>query len=100
MRTFVRSFLVVLACLAHGACANMNFYSDEELEPLSVQAYEEATKETGGIISSGPQYEMVQRVAKKIAAASEEDFKWEARLLKADNIPNAFCLPNGRIAIY
>ena len=24
----------------------------------------------------------------------------QAKLLKADNVPNAFCLPNGRIAIY
>lgn len=100
MRTFLRPFLVLLAALLPTACANLNFYSDEELEPLSLQAYEEATKETGGAITSGPQYEMVQRVAKKIAAACEEDFRWEARLLKADDTPNAFCLPNGRIAIY
>jgi predicted Zn-dependent protease len=101
MRTFLRpAFAAVLALLA-AACGNLNIYSDDDLEPLSLQAYEEATKETGGAITSGPQYEMVQRVAKKIAAASgETKFKWEARLLKADDVPNAFCLPNGRIAIY
>ena len=92
--------LFLLACLP-AACANLNFYSDEELEPLSLQAYDEATKETNGLVTSGKDYEMVQRVARKIAEASEETgFKWEARLLKADDIPNAFCLPNGRIAIY
>ncbi len=100
MRNLLRPFLCVLLGLLPTACGNLNFYTDDELEPLSLQAYEEATKETGGKITSGPQYEMVQRVAKKIAAACEEDFKWEARLLKADDIPNAFCLPNGRIAIY
>ena len=101
MRTFLRpAFAAVLALLA-AACGNLNIYSDDDLEPLSLQAYEEATKETGGAITSGPQFEMVQRVAKKIAAASgETKFKWEARLLKADDVPNAFCLPNGRIAIY
>ena len=82
------------------ACANLNFYSDAELEPLSEQAYAEATAETGGAIRSGKDYEMVQRVAQRIAAASGEHFAWEARLLKADDVPNAFCLPNGRIAIY
>lgn len=92
--------LFLLVCLP-AACANLNFYSDEELEPLSLQAYDEATKETNGVVTSGKDYEMVQRVARKIAEASEETgFQWEARLLKADDIPNAFCLPNGRIAIY
>ena len=93
-------FLFALALLPV-ACANLNFYSDEELEPLSLQAYDEATKETGGAITSGKDYEMVMRVARKIAQASDElGFRWEVRLLKADDIPNAFCLPNGRIAIY
>jgi metalloendopeptidase OMA1, mitochondrial len=95
-----RSVLAVLLALVPAACGNLNFYSDDELEPLSAEAYEEATKETSGVIRSGRDADMVQRVAAKIAAASEEDFKWEVRLLKADNIPNAFCLPNGRIAVY
>lgn len=99
MRHLLRAFLLLLSALAPAACANLNFYPDEELEPLSLQAYEEATNEHGQI-TAGPQYEMVQRVAQKIAAASEEDFAWQARLLKADDTPNAFCLPNGRIAIY
>jgi metalloendopeptidase OMA1, mitochondrial len=96
----LRNLFLFSLTLVLGACANFNLYSDEELEPLSKEAYEEATKETGGVITSGRDYEMVQRVARKIAAACEEDFPWEARLLRADNIPNAFCLPNGRIAIY
>jgi predicted Zn-dependent protease len=100
MNAVRRSVLVLLLAAVPTACGNLNFYSDEELEPLSAQAYEEATKETNGVVTSGRDYEMVQRVAKRIAAASGEDFKWEARLLRADNIPNAFCLPNGRIAIY
>jgi predicted Zn-dependent protease len=100
MPNLLRRLACMLLAFAPAACANLNFYSDEQLEPLSAQAYEEATMETGGKITSGPQYEMVQRVAKRIAAACEEDFRWEARLLKADDVPNAFCLPNGRIAIY
>jgi predicted Zn-dependent protease len=94
----LRSTFLALA-LPLAGCANLNLYSDADLEPLSAQAYAEATREHGAI-TSGPQYEMVQRVAKRIAAASEENFQWEARLLKADDVPNAFCLPNGRIAIY
>lgn len=99
MPKLLRPLFAALLAFLPAACANLNFYSDEELEPLSLQAYEEASKEHGAI-TSGPQYEMVQRVAQRIAAASEEDFAWQARLLKADDTPNAFCLPNGRIAIY
>ncbi len=99
MSKLPRPMLAFLLALLPAGCANLNFYSDEELEPLSLQAYDEASKEHTPI-TSGPEYERVQRVAKKIAAACEEDFRWEARLLKADDTPNAFCLPNGRIAIY
>jgi predicted Zn-dependent protease len=96
--------LLALMAAASAGCKtlnSLNFYSDEELEPLSLQAYDEATKETKGLVTRGADYEMVQRVARKIAAVAEEDkFRWEARLLRADDVPNAFCLPNGRIAIY
>lgn len=97
----LRAFCLFVLALLPTACANLNLYSDDELEPLSLQAYDEATKETGGAITSGKDYEMVMRVARKIAQASDElNFQWEVRLLKADDVPNAFCLPNGRIAIY
>jgi metalloendopeptidase OMA1, mitochondrial len=103
MRILARRLLVLAllapAALVPTACQGFNIYSDEQLEPLSQQAYEEASKEYP-VVTSGPQYEMVQRVARRIAAASEVDFPWEARLLRADDVPNAFCLPNGRIAIY
>ncbi|MBM4060772.1 MAG: M48 family metallopeptidase [Planctomycetes bacterium] len=94
----LRACLGLLLGLALAAC-NLNLYSDGELEPLSLQAYDEFTNEHG-MVDRGPQYEMVQRIAQRIAAASEEDFRWEARLLRDDDTPNAFCLPNGRIAVY
>src|SRR5690606_16892029 len=97
MRKIACSSVLTLFLLA--GCANLNFYSDEQLEPLSAQAYEEATKEYPEV-TSGRDYEMVQEVARRIAAASDENFAWQAKLLKADDVPNAFCLPNGRIAIY
>jgi predicted Zn-dependent protease len=99
MPNLLRPFSCLLLALLPAACANLNLYSDAELEPLSLQAYEEAAT-TNPPITSGKDYEMVQRVARKIAAACEENFAWEAKLLKADDTPNAFCLPNGRIAIY
>lgn len=98
MRNFVRLSLVSLFLLA--GCADLNFYSDEQLESLSAQAYQEASTQYP-VVTSGAEYRMVQEVARRIAAVAEEDgFPWEAKLLKADDVPNAFCLPNGRIAIY
>ena len=97
MRTL--ALLSTLSILALPACGNLNFYSDADLEPLSVQAYEEASQQHQ-IITSGQRYELVQRVARGITQAANRNYPWQARLLKADNVPNAFCLPNGRIAIY
>lgn len=99
MRNLLRALLVAAAALLPAGCGNLNFYSDAELEPLSAQAYDEACKEYP-LVTSGPKYDMVMRVARKITQAADEDFAWETRLLKADDVPNAFCLPNGRIAVY
>lgn len=88
-----------LASLLLTSCGSLNIYSDAELEPISLQAYEEATSQYP-IVTSGPEHDMVQEVARRIAAVTGERFPWQARLLKADDVPNAFCLPNGRIAVY
>jgi len=54
------------------------------------------------IISSGPQYAEVQRVAKRIeavAARDKPDFVWKVTLLRK-NVANAYCLPGGKIVVY
>lgn len=97
---FVLALPLVFSLAGCETFGNLNLYSDEELEPLSAQAYEEASTQHG-VVNSGADYRLVQSVASRIAAAADEPgFKWEARLLRADDTPNAFCLPNGRIAIY
>lgn len=42
---------------------------------------------------------MVQRVAKRIAKASGENFNWEAVLIESPE-PNAWCMPGGKMAVY
>jgi predicted Zn-dependent protease len=95
----LRAFAFAALALLPGACANLNLFSEEEENALGVQAYAELTGQHP-TITSGPEYEMVQRVGQRIAAASEKDFEWEFKLLKADDVPNAFCLPGGKVAIY
>src|SRR5215813_10867670 len=51
------------------------------------------------IISTGPQYTQVQRVAKRIetvAAKDKPDFTWKVTLIRSKQA-NAFCLPGGKI---
>ena len=54
------------------------------------------------IISSGPGYAEVQRVAKRIeavAAKDKPDFVWRVTLIRSKEA-NAFCLPGGKIVVY
>jgi metalloendopeptidase OMA1, mitochondrial len=54
------------------------------------------------IVSSGPQYAEVQRVAKRIEAVAARDkpsFVWKVTLIRK-NEANAFCLPGGKIVVY
>ena len=98
MRNALRLLAFLLLTLVP-ACANLNMFSDEYMNALGVQAYAEETK-SAVEIKTGADYEMVQRVGQKIAAASEASFAWEFKLLKADKEANAFCLPGGKVAIY
>ena len=54
------------------------------------------------IVSSGPQYDEVQRVAKRVeavAARDKPDFVWRVTLIRK-NEANAYCLPGGKIVVY
>src|SRR4051812_39330396 len=42
---------------------------------------------------------VVQRVAKRIEAASGENYQWEAVLIDSPEV-NAWCMPGGKIAVY
>src|SRR5262249_42908553 len=50
----------------------------------------------------GPDYDQVQRVAKRIEAVAgrdKPDFQWQVTLLRK-NEANAYCLPGGKIVVY
>jgi predicted Zn-dependent protease len=54
------------------------------------------------IVSSGPQYAEVQRVARRIEAVASRDkpnFVWRVTLIRK-NEANAYCLPGGKIVVY
>ena len=88
----------------------LSLVSDSQVLTSSLTEYNEymttATKST-----NKSQTDMVVRVGKKIAAATEaylkangmasdvQNFSWEFNLVKDDNV-NAFCMPGGKIVVY
>lgn len=107
----MRSRFVVLPVLAAAvvfACSTTRtgrsrtlFFSQEYMNELGASAYDEATIGSEyPVITSGPEFEMVQRVGRRIAEASGANYQWEFRLLDAPEVINAFCLPGGKVAVY
>jgi metalloendopeptidase OMA1, mitochondrial len=70
---------------------------------LGDQQYAKTLKENRArIISSGADYQQVQRVAKQIEIQASRDkpkFVWRVTLIRK-NEANAYCLPGGKIVVY
>src|SRR5258705_2856937 len=73
---------------------------------LGEESYQSELKDAK-LITSGADYEMVQRVGKRIADAATQlypepaaEFEWEAKLIDDPKTVNAWCMPGGKIAVY
>src|SRR5262245_55303723 len=77
--------------------------TDAQQSQLGNQQYVKTLRtDRARIVSSGPEYARVQRVAKRIeavAARDKPDFVWKVTLLRK-NEANAYCLPGGKIVVY
>lgn len=77
--------------------------TDEQQMQLGDGQYAKTLREDRArIISSGPAYAEVQRVAKRIEAVAGRDkpkFVWKVTLLRK-NEANAYCLPGGKIVVF
>ncbi|GAB4150626.1 MAG: M48 family metallopeptidase [Planctomycetota bacterium] len=73
--------------------------TDDYMAQLGAASYAEATSGYP-VVTSGADAAMVQRVGRRIAAASGRDYQWEFKLLEAPEVANAFCLPGGKIAVF
>lgn len=77
--------------------------TDQQQMQLGSQEYAKTLAQNqANIISSGPGYEEVQRVARRIEAVASRDkpeFVWKVTLLRK-NEANAYCLPGGKIVVY
>ncbi|MDB6149613.1 MAG: peptidase family protein [Chthoniobacter sp.] len=75
--------------------------STEEEKKLGFQSYVEVLKQNEEV-KSGPEYELVRRVAGRLAQATGDDgkgFEWAVSLVRSPQV-NAFCLPGGKIVVY
>jgi predicted Zn-dependent protease len=77
--------------------------TDAQQRQLGAEQYTKTLNENrAAIISTGPQYAEVQRVARRIesvARRDKPDFVWKVSLIRK-NEANAFCLPGGKIVVY
>jgi predicted Zn-dependent protease len=77
--------------------------TDEQQMQLGSQEYTKTLRENRAqIVSSGPQYALVQRVARRIEAVAGRDkpaFVWRVTLIHK-HVANAYCLPGGKIVVY
>ena len=119
MRPTVRLILALplLAALATaGGCntvsgtkrSQLNVLSESDERELGEEAYQEALSEKGvKKVTSGPDYDRVQRGADRIEDASERlhakavrGFEWQWTVVNDDNMVNAWALPGGKSAVY
>ncbi|MBC2602847.1 M48 family metallopeptidase [Puniceicoccus vermicola] len=74
---------------------------ESQVKSMGISSFEEI-KETSPLITSGRNYEMIQRVGNRIAKAVGNDMpdaEWEFIYIDEDQV-NAFALPGGKIAVY
>jgi predicted Zn-dependent protease len=77
--------------------------TDQQQARLGSEQYAKTLRKSRKrIVSSGPAYDEVQRVAKRIevvAASDKPSFVWKVTLLRKKEA-NAYCLPGGKIVVY
>src|SRR5262249_20151497 len=86
--------------------SQFNVMSVGEENQMGEQAYAE-TKQQAKLITSGKDYEMVQRVGSRIADAAKHmypdpsnQFDWQIVLIDEPKTVNAWCMPGGKMAVY
>jgi len=84
----------------------LNTYSVADEITLGDAAFEEMLA-SARLITSGAEFEQVQRVSARIAAAAvrlhpevADRFEWEVVLIDDDDVVNAWALPGGKMAVY
>jgi predicted Zn-dependent protease len=114
-RTHIRWLPIVAAGLffAYQYCSSEKFVNPEtgrkshvalstqQESALGLQSYQQVLAQSQSI-TSGPELEIVKRVAGRLATATGkagQGFDWKVSLIRDEKV-NAFCLPGGKIVVY
>ena len=105
--TLSRSIAPVALALGVGlSSCNYNAYTLEDDVQLGQQAFVDVTG-SEPLVTSGPQFDQVQRVTDRLVASALELkphvaplFEWEVVVIDNPQTVNAFCLPGGKMAVY
>ncbi|MFO0963200.1 MAG: M48 family metallopeptidase [Phycisphaerales bacterium] len=115
-RAALRLAAAAAALVCFAACTTVsgtkrtqfNVLSKDQERDLGKQAYAQALGEAGvKTLASGPDYDRVQRVAKRIEESAQrlhpdavKGFEWQWTVIDDDKTVNAWALPGGRSAVY
>jgi predicted Zn-dependent protease len=74
--------------------------SPQEASQMGNAAFQEVITEEG--VSNNPQYNnRLSKVSSRIVSAADTPkYNWEYKVIKGDNVINAFALPGGKIGVY
>jgi predicted Zn-dependent protease len=107
-RALVTVVLAALAAVPVGCSKNsvtgessLLFLSKDDEQKMGAEAAPQFTQQFGGAVPNQQLQDYVNRLGRKLAATTEEDFPsfpWEFTLLNSDVI-NAFALPGGKVFI-
>ena len=98
--------LAIVPSFGCAAISKLNLIPVEQDAQLGAQAYPELLQ-SERVITSGRDYEMVQRVARRLVAAAQhfdaeivDRFDWEVKLIDKPGMVNAWALPGGKMAVF
>lgn len=92
---FIVSLMLLQSC---SSVPGLKEPSDAEINAESLKAYNEV--KTKAKLSNNKEWKaMVDRVSRRIADASGENFDWEWVLIDDPQV-NAWCMPGGKMAVY
>ncbi len=106
--TFMIGWLMIVAwtaCVTNSeGRKSFNLIGDAQMTSMGESAYVDViakARSEGRLVGRGtPQFDLVERIGRRIAAVSGADFKWEFNVIDEPKTVNAFCLPGGKIAVY
>mgnify|MGYP006083485111 CR=1 FL=1 len=97
----IKSFRLIFLIVIITSCSTlpgMKGLSESDINKEAAKSYIQV-KKSSKLSNNRRLTEMVNRVSRRIAKASGENFDWEVILIESKEI-NAWCMPGGKMAVY